>query len=99
MSPKHKREFEEWYREEHLPLLSKAPGYRRTLRYRLGPKAPLTKDDEPPAYLAVHEVDSLEKWRGKETDVADGTEWTKKQLGESKVFVARGWRLIHAEGF
>ena len=55
MNPSDEEDFEKWYREEHLELLSKLPGYRRSLRYKIGPRSPLTKGETQP-YLAIHEV-------------------------------------------
>ena len=55
MNPENPEDFEKWYREEHLELLSKLPGYRRSLRYKIGPRTPLTQGETEP-YLAIHEV-------------------------------------------
>lgn len=100
MYPENPEDFDKWYREEHLDLFSKLPGYRRSLRYRIGPKTPLTKDDDPPSYLAIHEVDNLETaLTSKEAAASFSTPWTQKQLTGSKVFVSRGWKLVHSEGF
>lgn len=55
MNPSDEEDFEKWYREEHLNLLAKIPGYRRSLRYKIGPRTPLTQGETQP-YLAVHEV-------------------------------------------
>lgn len=90
MHPQDPADFEAWYRDEHLNMLSKLPGYRRSLRYKLGPKTPLTRDESPPAYLAIHEIDSVRCFGGKEAEAANSTPWTKKQLEESREFVARG---------
>lgn len=38
-----------WYRDEHIPLLHRLPGWRRTRRYRL-------LDGDGPALLAFHEI-------------------------------------------
>jgi hypothetical protein len=55
MNPTNEADFEKWYREEHLEMLSKLPGYRRSLRYKIGPQNPLTQGETQP-YLAIHEV-------------------------------------------
>ncbi|KAJ9654157.1 hypothetical protein H2198_006776 [Neophaeococcomyces mojaviensis] len=51
MHPQDASDFDEWYRKEHLDLLSKIPGYRRCLRYKLGPPTPaaLSKGISDPA--------------------------------------------------
>ena len=99
MNPENPEDFEKWYREEHLNLLAKLPGYRRTLRYKIGPKTPLTKDEDPPPYLAIHEVDDVVAFGGKEADAANSTPWTVKHIEQSKPFIARGWKLVAPEGF
>ena len=98
MNPSDEGDFEKWYREEHLDLLHKLPGYRRSARYVIGPTTPLTKS-EPPKYLAIHEMDSLDGFGGKEAEAANTTPWTKKHIADSKPFIPRGWQLIHPEGF
>lgn len=100
MQPRDPVDFDKWYREEHLHMLSKLPGYRRSLRYKLGPRTPLTEGDDPPRFLAIHEVDDAVKaLSGKEIEDVNATEWTKKNVSESDAFIARGWRLLHKEGY
>lgn len=89
-----------WYEEEHLELLSKMPGYRRSLRYTIGPPVPeALRKTEPAKYLAIHEVDSLSAFDSKEAEKANTTPWSVKHITGSKVFIPRGWELIHKEGF
>lgn len=90
MNPADPADFEKWYREEHLSMLSRLPGYRRSLRYKLGPTTPLTRDEAPPPYLAIHEVDSVEAFGSQEAEAANSTAWSKKHIAESRPFVARG---------
>jgi uncharacterized protein (TIGR02118 family) len=99
MEPVDEEDFEKWYRQEHLDMLSKLPGYRRSLRYTIGSKTPMTQG-EPAKYLAIHEVDDLRTaFDSKEAEAANTTPWTAKHIGESKQFIARGWELIHSQGF
>lgn len=98
MNPSDPDDFEKWYREEHLVLLAKLPGYHRSLRFKIGPDTPLTKTP-PPKYLAIHYVDDISAFEGKEADAANETPWTKKHIAESKPFIARGWKLVHTEGY
>lgn len=81
------------YREEHLELVSKIPGYRRSLRYKLSPvQTPLTKGDGPEEvqpYLAIHEVDDVATFGSKEAEEASSTPWTEKHVKESHPFIAR----------
>ena len=98
MNPSDPDDFEKWYREEHLNLLAKLPGYRRSLRFKIGPDTPLTKTP-PPKYLAIHYVDDVSAFGGKEAEAANTTPWTVKHIEQSKPFIARGWKLIKAEGY
>ncbi|KIX06604.1 uncharacterized protein Z518_04580 [Rhinocladiella mackenziei CBS 650.93] len=98
MDPVDETDFDRWYREEHLDMLHKLPGYRRSLRYVIGPETPLTVG-QPPKYLAVHEIENLRAFDGKEAEAANTTPWTVKHLKESKAFVPRGWELIYSQGF
>ncbi|KAF2104647.1 hypothetical protein NA57DRAFT_70854 [Rhizodiscina lignyota] len=61
-------EFDRFYREEHIPLISKVPGYVRTRRYRLCPDPESSsvlhefqREDvthtTSPTWLALHEFD------------------------------------------
>lgn len=90
MSPTNAQDFDDWYRSEHLTLLSKIPGYRRSLRYKLGPATPLTRG-EPPTYLAIHEVEDVQKSFGsEEARKANETEWTKRVIEDCGGLEARG---------
>ena len=91
-------DMDKWYREEHLPMLSKVSGYRRTLRYEIGPKMGLNKSDLETS-LTLHAFDSIEKAReSKEYESCWETEWAKKQLSECKDFLVRHYGSLHAEG-
>lgn len=99
MEPVDEVDFENWYLEEHLEMLSKLPGYRRTSRYVLGPKLPITLG-EPGRFLAIHEVDQIRAaFDSKEAEAVNATPWTVKHIKDSKVFIPRAWELLHSEGF
>ncbi|KIW26512.1 hypothetical protein, variant [Cladophialophora immunda] len=98
MDPVDEPDFDKWYREEHLDMLHKLPGYRRSSRYVIGPKMALTEGD-PPKYLAIHEMNDLRGFIGKEADAANDTPWTVKHIKDSKTFIVRGWQLIYSQGF
>ncbi|KAF8911601.1 hypothetical protein CPB84DRAFT_1842086 [Gymnopilus junonius] len=53
MSPTHEREpdFNDWYSQEHIPMLSQAPGWIYSKRYRF---VASSQDTELPKYLAIH---------------------------------------------
>ncbi|KAH7377668.1 hypothetical protein BKA66DRAFT_422017 [Pyrenochaeta sp. MPI-SDFR-AT-0127] len=54
-------DFDAWYREEHIAILSRAPGFVRTRRYELVSGTTLDKfkrvEPEIPKYLALHEFE------------------------------------------
>lgn len=54
MEPGDEEDFDEWYRKQHLDMLSMCKGYRRCTRYR---RLDVQKGDESgaPRFLALHE--------------------------------------------
>lgn len=88
-------EFDEWYRKQHLDMLSMVSGYRRTTRWKLRPKQPGKKDDTP-TYLALHEYDAIPP--PEQMKLVVGTVWSKKIIGESKAFVRDVWELVDVQG-
>ena len=50
MTPEDEQDFEDWYRQEHLQLGSKATGWRRTERYQL---IKAFRNSEAPKYLTL----------------------------------------------
>ncbi|OCT54443.1 putative alpha/beta hydrolase [Cladophialophora carrionii] len=98
MDPVDEADFHKWYQDEHLDMLHKLPGYRRSSRYVIGPKTALM-DGEPPKYLAIHELDGLAGMDSKELHAANDTPWTVKHVNDSKVFIARAWELLYSQGF
>jgi len=81
MSHSSDTELDKWYREEHVPLIAKVPGYRRTTRYTLRTRSVLSALEpslpQGPKWMACHEFESAEiPW-----DLLkpiDETEWTIK---------------------
>ncbi|KAK5163804.1 uncharacterized protein LTR77_010478 [Saxophila tyrrhenica] len=98
MNPADVDDFEKWYREEHLGLLAKLPGYRRSLRYKIGSRTPLTKGETQP-FLAIHEVDDVSAFGSKEAEEANATPWTVKHIKESNPFIARAFKRISEQGY
>lgn len=88
-----------FYNEEHFPLLGKVPGYRRGLRYQIGPDSPLMLT-KPAKFLALHEWDEkhgMEKTP--EMDAVTQTPWTKQVMSDVKFSVIRTFELIKAVGY
>lgn len=77
-------DFDAWYREEHIAILSRAPGFVRTRRYELVSGTTLDKfkrvEPEIPKYLALHEFEGdVLPW--KELGESAQTEWAKRVMG------------------
>jgi hypothetical protein len=77
-------DFDTWYRQEHLDVLSRAPGFVRTRRYELVFGTSLTNFErsspEIPKYLALHEFEGKElPW--KELQECAETEWATRVMG------------------
>ncbi|KAE9971890.1 hypothetical protein BLS_003330 [Venturia inaequalis] len=78
-------ELDDWYRRQHLDMLSMIKGYHRSTRY-------VKLDGSSPMFLAMHELDSVTV--GPEMKLVLGTEWAKKVL--SKVMTSQNdvWEYI-----
>jgi hypothetical protein len=100
MHPKEANDFDKWLHQEHLDVLAKIPGYRRTLGYKLGPKVPFSQGgDAVPGFLAIHELDGAVKaGPSEQLEKMNETKWMKEMLKDCEIFVARAWRLVKAEG-
>ncbi|KAH7379729.1 Alpha/Beta hydrolase protein [Cadophora sp. MPI-SDFR-AT-0126] len=75
-----KKEVEKWYQEEHVPMLSKVPGWLRTRRFvtsSIDPNAPVD-------YLALHEYKPQNGLGGPEFQAAVSTPWAK-EIGAKSV--------------
>ncbi|KAF2471189.1 uncharacterized protein BDR25DRAFT_367930 [Lindgomyces ingoldianus] len=81
---------EEWYRKQHLDMLSMLPNYRRSTRYR-------SADGSKPRWLAIHEMDStyMDPYQG---EVLMGTELARNVMDGVKVFEASQWEVIFEKG-
>lgn len=78
---------DKWYKEEHVDMISKVPGWLRTRRYvtsSIDTKAPVE-------YLALHEYKPQNGMAGPEFKAAVSTEWAKEIM--SKSVQGRGRRV------
>jgi len=82
-------EFDEWYRKQHLDMLSMVDGYHRSTRYKLAPGS----DPKLPSYLALHEYESKDM-NGAQLKLVVGSEWSKKIIAEAKQFDRSMWEFI-----
>lgn len=69
-------ELAKWYREEHVPLLSKVPGWRRTRRFVTSYLD--LQDGREKVFLALHEYAPQNGLGGEEFKKATSTEWNNK---------------------
>ncbi|KAG9220576.1 hypothetical protein CCMSSC00406_0004032 [Pleurotus cornucopiae] len=77
-------EFNKWYEEEHISLLSKAPGWIRSRRFKLVREIQLPgKEDAGPKlkYLALHELQNKAVMDTPEW-IHAGTPWRNKVVNE-----------------
>jgi len=102
-------DFNAFYREEHIKLICKTTGYRRTRRYKLqkdlpqpSPEvspAPPPKPANPPVYLLLHEFDG-EMVPQRELIKANETEWARrvaKGLVKMEVVAVKLWKAFGDE--
>lgn len=104
VEPADEDDYHKFYHEEHLGMLSKVPGYRRSQRYQLittraekdtrakGPK-------NVPKFMAVHEFDHLNALDGPELREADASPNTIRVFGNAKMVNIRGFKLVKGWGY
>lgn len=89
------QDFNLWYNEEHVPMVSKMPGYLRCQRYQAVLQEKLsTTPNRVSKYLTIHEVEDLAGFTSPEALASGDTEWTKEHMSKVEDFVMRGWKLI-----
>lgn len=85
-------DFEDWYRKQHLDMMSMCRGYLRTTRYK-------RIDGVEPRFLALHEWDCKpEEFPTEQMKQVTSTEWCRKILGEAKAFERDLFELIEVQG-
>ena len=106
VKPELEDELNRWYREEHIPLLAKVPGWRRTRRFVLRESGPAKGSDaaevmargKKPKYLAVHEWDSVASFETPQFKHATSTAWRMKMFGSADTWHGRTYQLRRAWG-
>ena len=104
MNPLDQTDFEDWYRTDLLPRISRLPGYRRSKRYQLAGGCENSNETFLGCdYLAVHEFKDLSKaFASEKQHRSNMTERTERHIQDSERaggFIRRGWKLVHAEGY
>ncbi|PWZ03410.1 hypothetical protein BCV70DRAFT_184348 [Testicularia cyperi] len=80
-------EYNQWFEKEHVPMLAKVPGWRRSRRFTLldngvnGTQAQSSHKDAVPKTLGLHEYDNTSPESTEEFKAAVKTEWRSKVLG------------------
>ena len=104
MNPLDSKDFEDWYRTDLLPRMSRLPGYRRSRRYQFA--AGCENSSETflgNDYLAIHELEDLDNaFTSESQHMQNLTTRAEKHIQDTKMtggFVRRGWKLVHAEGY
>ncbi|KAJ7645925.1 hypothetical protein DFH06DRAFT_1332865 [Mycena polygramma] len=69
--------FNDWYAEEHIPMLSVVPGWRSSCRFRL-----ISASGDPPRYLALHEWENRDAFGTAEFKAATNTPWRTRVVVE-----------------
>ncbi|MBV9836075.1 MAG: hypothetical protein JO055_16780 [Alphaproteobacteria bacterium] len=73
VAPEHEADFNAWYDQEHLPLLSKVPGTLAARRYRSGPNP-----DGLHRYVAIYHLSGPEVTESAAWKAAVDTEWSAR---------------------
>ncbi|EIW54420.1 uncharacterized protein TRAVEDRAFT_39857 [Trametes versicolor FP-101664 SS1] len=98
IKPELEDDLNRWYEEEHIPLLSKAPGWRRSRRFVLQDAGPAKGTDastvvgRPPKYLAIHEWDSPASFDTEEFRHATSTPWRMKLFQSADIWDRREFK-------
>ncbi|PGH02560.1 hypothetical protein GX51_04587 [Blastomyces parvus] len=79
LHPDREEEFNNWYREEHLPLLTKVPGWLRTRRYVSSALEPTPVTE----YLSLHEYVSHDGPSSPELQAANATPWREQVMANA----------------
>ena len=90
-SPAGDEELDEWYKKQHLDMLSMIPGYRMSSRYQLQKPQGLVKHlletgglkepfELPPRWLALHQYEQVGQPDPEWVKKVVSTEWSKKIL-------------------
>jgi hypothetical protein len=91
-APGQDQDFEQWYRKQHLDMMSMLKHYRRSTRYK-------RQDGVAPRYLALHEFDCRPDDLPKEQlKLMVETEWAQKILKETLAFETDIWELVNVQG-
>jgi hypothetical protein len=86
-APGTRADFIDWYREEHIPMLLKVPGWRRARLFE-------QVEGSGPAFCALHELEKPDVFEGPEYE-ATRTPWREKVIGGTSRRERHLWKLLH----
>lgn len=104
VKPELEEDLNRWYREEHVPLLAKVPGWRRSRRFVLREVGPAKGSDaekmvargSPPKYLAVHDWESPASFETPEFKHATSTPWRMRLFESADRWDGTLYKLMQA---
>lgn len=86
-------DYNTFYTGEHLGMLSRVPGYRRSQRYEfVTGNTEAAAQGEVPRFMAVHEWDHLDALDGPELREADASVNTRRVFGSALKVNIRGFQ-------
>ncbi|KAK5167822.1 uncharacterized protein LTR77_007521 [Saxophila tyrrhenica] len=91
-------DYHDFYENEHLDLLHKVPGYRRSQRYKLVHNI-MGAPEGTPRFLVIHEWDHLDALDGPELRAADSSPNVHRVFGTAKAVNVRGFRKVYDQGY
>ena len=96
--PADDHDYHKFYEEEHLGLLHKVPGYRRSQRYEL---INVLQSDlkDVPRFMVIHEFEHLDALDGPELKHADASPNTHRVFGTAKAVNVRGFKSVYSQGY
>ncbi len=91
-------DYNTFYSGEHLHMLSRVPGYRRSQRYEFVAADTQVAARAAPRFMAVHEFNHLESMDGPELREADASPNTRRVFGNALKVNIRGFENVDVYG-
>lgn len=94
-TPENLTDYHDWYKKEHMPILSEVPGWRTGSRYK---RVSCFGDDAEFAapYLAIHQYDEQNGLGGEQWQKSVNSLWTKRVMSNlSAPNHRRTWKLAY----
>lgn len=100
VAPEHEAEFHRWYDEEHVPMITKIPGWLRSRRLILVDSSitslnPKSKEGYKPGprFLALHDFAHIDGLDGPEHDACRNTPWRTEVMSHVVRYEKRLWKV------